>query len=1088
MNKSAEATRRTPAPDLAEILAAELGEREGHDTNIDVALHGGLLYATHSYAPIVTPNSPVGIGDLVVLDLATLAEVRRVPVGAKPRRVAVHPTSGRAYMICDAPAPVFGRLLMVDHGADVPSGGVDLGWGATDVAVDGTLGRVYVASARTKSVRVLDEDGEDLADLALGNRVIALAIDQNRGLAYAAVESPTDNRLAVIDGAALSVAKSIPLDATNVVPQDVAVDEARNEVYVACVGGVGHTGPSVFAVSPATDSVRRIALPTPARTVEADPAVGQLWVSGEGRVYVLDAASGALVEQASFEGRPGRIALDRSTGIAYVGQRWPGRVAAYRSAAARPAPPPPAPTLSFSGNGDRMNLFRQAADGSVETAAYAEDADWTPFAPLVAPPDSTFPPGTRFASLSPERGRWWLFGVDAAGVLWGTSGAGQAAGAWHEIGAGFVPGAEVAWASVSPGGVILFAVDAGGTVRSFGWNDGGPGGSEVVHGGQTFAPGAPVSAVSRKRGHWDLFVLHPDGSVYTQWWSAGEDAPSPWGSLDGDPLAPGTRVSALGRKGDQLDLFAVDPAGKVVSNFWNDEQGWHSWAPVAGGGEFVPGSAVAVTSAKPDVVNLFAAGQDTRIWTTFWKAEDGWADWRFLKGPQKDPADDPAWAASPGAAVVVGRRAHEELDLAWLGQNGRVEHAWWGRWQGRHGEGDWSVETGVTRPVGTQSVHFPPVEIRTGTPVKGNVRATLWEDGSFLFKGHMNNGGGVPPYDFVVQASAPSHITNADYMVLENYRPGRLDGWEPFGDAERRYSWWDAGRNPYVQLQFTTIRDSGERELIVSHTVKAGGVVGALESLVGDVISQHLLKDVLHTVGGTLVMACAIGRGLEDVIGFDLGDDSGLLGLGIITVATGGLGWLAVPAAAVLIPMLPGGSGVPVGAKERPMDTLEHKWAEQEVFGGTLPPPSSIRITNLKSITDKAFVSVAGDGDQATYLVHLGEKAYDDPMTDLDPPYQDQDPPHGVLAPAPGATLIHELAHVWEAHHGKPWWEWEALWDQCSIGAIPPHPSRPWDDLGIEEKANAVSYWYSKYHLNLEGSAAVADRYFRYIRDHIRKP
>ena len=103
------------------------------------------------------------------------------------------------------------------------------------------------------------------------------------------------------------------------------------------------------------------------------------------------------------------------------------------------------------------------------------------------------------------------------------------------------PGAEVAWASAFQGSVLLFAVDATGTVRSFAFGGDGPLGSEGVHGGAVFAPGASISAVSRKGGHWDLFVLHPDGGVRTQWWSTDEGEPSAWGRSRATPSfrAPG---------------------------------------------------------------------------------------------------------------------------------------------------------------------------------------------------------------------------------------------------------------------------------------------------------------------------------------------------------------------------------------------------------------------------------------------------------------------------------------------------------------------------------------------------------------------
>lgn len=558
MSAIAQPAGRTTVPTLEEALVADLGAKDSHDMNIDVALQGGLLYATHSFTPREGPNPLIGPGELVVLSAESLTEIRRVPIGAQPKRVAIHPNTGRAYVLCNAPEPDLGLVVMVDAGAHMPGHRIVLGWGATDLAVDPVTRRVYVASARTRSVLAFDaDDGTPVAEFPLGNRVLAVTVDHTRGLVYAAVESPTENRLAVIDGTADAVVANILLDTTAVVPQDVAVNEALGEVYVACAGGVGHTGPSVFVVAPQAGSVRRFPLPTPGRTVDVDPVVGQLYVAGEGSIYVLDGASGALREQRSFEGRPGRLAVNRTTGAVYLGHRWTGRVVAYRSAVQHPAPPPPPPTLTLSGSGARMNLFRQDANGTLETAAYAEEDDWFPFSTVGGTPGA-FPPGTRFASLAPAPGAWWLFGVDEAGVLRGAVGSGQTVGGWHHIGDGFVPGAEVAWASAFPGSTFIFAVDATGTVRSYAFGSDGPFGSEGIHGGMVFAPGAPIAAVSRKSGHWDLFAQQSDGTVYTQWWSTDEDEPSRWGALDGGSFLAGTHIAVLARKDDQLDLFGVD--------------------------------------------------------------------------------------------------------------------------------------------------------------------------------------------------------------------------------------------------------------------------------------------------------------------------------------------------------------------------------------------------------------------------------------------------------------------------------------------------------------------------------------------------
>src|SRR5262249_24163197 len=143
-------------------------------------------------------------------------------------------------------------------------------------------------------------------------------------------------------------------------------------------------------------------------------------------------------------------------------------------------------------------------------------------------------------------------------------------------------------------------------------------------------------------------------------------------------------------------------------------------------------------------------------------------------------------------------RAPNEVDACWLAPNGQVGHGWTNRFQG-----GWSTQLGVTRPVGMLSTYHP-AKIDTDVPVRGNVRGTLWEDGSFLAKGHMH-GSGFDPYDFIVQASVPVDTVVDDYIALTTYRNGHVDGWEPFGDEERSYDWVDTGLDLRVHALFNTI-------------------------------------------------------------------------------------------------------------------------------------------------------------------------------------------------------------------------------------------------------------------------------------------
>ena len=1055
-------------PALTPVGTAELGMKADYSMNVNVAVDDRYVYATHSYVPVAQPKKFEGTGDLVVLDRATLAEVARVPAGIGPFRVAVDRLRRRAYVLAHAVPDLSKAMVSIVDTDTLTVVGELAGvqWGSMDVAVDSVAGRVYVLNYVSGKLAVHDTTTHALVrSIDVGKQCMAMTADEATGRVYIVQTTVDNNSLVIADPAAGKLVQRVLLDTTNTVVQDVAADPARDAVYVISQGNsqVGQTGPSVFVYTPSTGAVRVFPLTSVGRTVEVDPVIGQLYTAGENHVEAVDPIAGAIIEQAKFPGHPGRMGLDGETGLLYVGENATGRVVAYRSILQHPPPPAPPPTLSFAGNGGRFTLFRQAADGTVETATWREDQDWTPFQPI----GRAFPPGTKFASLSPAPGRWWLFGVDEVGILWGTGGEGHTAGTWHQIGTGFVPGAEIAWAAPFPGRIFLYAADATGTIRSFGWSDAGPEG-EGVHGGITVAPGAPIAAVSRKEFHWDLFVLHPDGHVYTQWWSTDEDDFSPWGAVPGPTVfAPGTRISAIGRKTDQLDLFAVRPDGWVVSTFWNNEHEWDGhWRTVSDGWGFPAGAPVAVTNENPNNLHLVAAAVDSQLWQTYWHKDDGWANWVPLTGPVPATGGTaPGTAAGPGAAVVLIRRGPDEVDVCWLAPGDQVGHGW----ANRHQRG-WSTQLGVTRPVGTRSTYHAQ-RISTGFPVRGDVRITLWEDGSWLVRGHMH-GSGFDPYEFVLSASVPIVRHGVDVTSHSTFRAGRVDGWEPFGDEDRNYDWSEAGWNIGVGADVTQLLLGTDRRLVVSKTVKNDGIGGALQSLVDDVIEGHLLRDVIHTVGGTLVVALALGREMTDLFGVDLGDN-GWLGFSILTVAN--QYWLVIPLADVVLPMIVGSDDPSIGGRGRSMTFDEYKWASA-VFGATLPHFENIKITNLVNPKNDPFTSKSGD----TYYVHMGDKAFDSPQTDVDTG------PDGTPT-EPGQVFIHELTHVWDAAHSGPAWELEALGAQLNPPDGLPDGTPTWSKLGIEHKAMVIAEWYRLHHANLESQPAQTHPYFPYVRDHLRK-
>jgi hypothetical protein len=118
-----------------------------------------------------------------------------------------------------------------------------------------------------------------------------------------------------------------------------------------------------------------------------------------------------------------------------------------------------------------------------------------------------------------------------------------------------------------------------------------------------------------------------------------------------------------------------------------------------------------------------------------------------------------------------------------------------------------------------------------------------------------------------------------------------------------------------------------------------------------------------------------------------------------------------------------------------------------------------------------ANFNVKGDGK---YVIHAGDGYYG--MSKLD---KDQ------------ATLIHELAHVWQGEHYESWsWTYAvfSLKDQAtSDDAYAYDKTRlgPWDDYGPEQQAQIVEDWFVDGKKTYNPTSDTGDLRFYYIKKHL---
>ncbi len=222
------------------------------------------------------------------------------------------------------------------------------------------------------------------------------------------------------------------------------------------------------------------------------------------------------------------------------------------------------------------------------------------------------------------------------------------------------------WCHGGPGRLILFAVDANGSLEwstntGTGWSGWTSIGTAVM--------GAPAVVCSQPHRidvvAWqtDLSLRHSsyDGSHWSAWQSLSGvvDAPPALASL-----APGRLILAIARGTDH-----------AIYHKWMMLAGWSpSWEYM--GGNFVGTHAIVATSGNR--LDIVARAADDSVWHKEWNGASwvpGVTQWRPLGGTIVDsprllssPARDGAWTSSPARATAVCSTPHSILRGAGTGR------------------------------------------------------------------------------------------------------------------------------------------------------------------------------------------------------------------------------------------------------------------------------------------------------------------------------------------------------------------------------------------------------------------------------------
>lgn len=234
--------------------------------------------------------------------------VTRFAAGTKAVGIALDGSRGRIYVASFGE----GALVVLDAASGKRLAKVPVGQGTAGLAFDEARGAVHLQNVNTGSVVTVNIEGYSrVGTIAAGDGEGRIAVDSSSNRVFAVNEKRRS--IQVLDPDASRIIDEIPLGVT---PRSLVFDQAASRLYV-----VSAEAGALLAVDPATSSVvRRAAVGGRPVSITVDPSDGRLLVALEAtsEVAVLDPQS--LEEAARFPVGNGAlgIAVDSSRRLAYV--------------------------------------------------------------------------------------------------------------------------------------------------------------------------------------------------------------------------------------------------------------------------------------------------------------------------------------------------------------------------------------------------------------------------------------------------------------------------------------------------------------------------------------------------------------------------------------------------------------------------------------------------------------------------------------------------------------------------------------------------------------------------------------------------
>lgn len=193
-----------------------------------------------------------------------------------------------------------GTVTVIDGATNKVTGTIPVGSGPFAVAVDPVTDTVYVANDFYNTVSVIDgATNKVTATIAVGANPTGVAVDPLTDTVY--VVNTADGTMSVIDGATNSVTDTVNVGGAYTLVEEVAVDPATDTIYTGDLQG------TLLKIDGATNDVTvGVSTPGAATAVAVDPATNT--------VYVPNAYDGALL---AYNGASLQVTATTATSLSY---------------------------------------------------------------------------------------------------------------------------------------------------------------------------------------------------------------------------------------------------------------------------------------------------------------------------------------------------------------------------------------------------------------------------------------------------------------------------------------------------------------------------------------------------------------------------------------------------------------------------------------------------------------------------------------------------------------------------------------------------------------------------------------------------